>query len=82
MSASGDCIPASVSITLNVGSHTYPIETYPLGTADSLTKAEVVQRVVRESVRRVLADWPKTVYSEQIENLVREICENRKAERS
>jgi hypothetical protein len=82
VSASGECIPASVSITLNVGASTYPVETCPLGAVDSIAKAAVVQRVVRESVRQVLADWPKTVYSEQIEKLVREICNNRKAERS
>ena len=79
MPASAD-IPASVSITLNMGCVTLPVGTYPLGVTDAIAKAQVLEKLIRELVRQVLADWPKVIYSEQIQNLVRQTCKNLKAE--
>ncbi|MGA7240176.1 MAG: hypothetical protein WBY44_31120 [Bryobacteraceae bacterium] len=63
--------PASITLSMNVGRTSLRIGTYRVDAGDdAMAKAEVIDKLVR----RVLAEWPSLVYSDQIQALVREKC--------
>ncbi len=67
---------ANVSITLNLGQETTHVGTYQLSDVDALAKAAVINTLVQ----RVLTEWPNVVYGDQLNELVRKLCNPKKTE--
>jgi hypothetical protein len=64
----------SLSIHLHCGRTSIAVGTYELAGGDVAAKADAIDRLVRH----VLNEWPRLVYSDQLQKLVRKECSNAK----